>query len=58
MIPIFSAHGTDGTDQPKVVQEVLADLKISFEEILKCDKVRTYNLDPTPRLIFGLVNVN
>ena len=31
---------------------------ISFEEILKCDKVETYNLDPTPRLIFGLVNVN
>ena len=27
MIQIFSAHGTDGTDQPKVVQEVLADLK-------------------------------
>ena len=34
MIQIFSAHGrtgrTDGTDQPKVVQEVLADLKKTF----------------------------
>ena len=31
MIQIFSAHGTDGTDQPKVVQEVLADLKMVVE---------------------------
>ena len=28
MIHIFIADGTDGTNQPKVVQEVLADLKI------------------------------
>ena len=28
MIQIFVADGTDGRDQPKVVQEVLADLKI------------------------------
>ena len=27
MIQIFLADGTNGTDQPKVVQEVLADLK-------------------------------
>ena len=30
MIQIFSADGRDGTDQPKVVQEVLADLKMTI----------------------------
>ena len=35
MIPIFSAHGTDGTDQPKVVQEVLANLKILYNHFVR-----------------------
>ena len=30
VIQIFLAHGRDGRDQPKVVQEVLADLKSLF----------------------------
>ena len=40
MIQIFLAgrDGTDGTDQPKVVQEVLADLKRSLDRISRCKK--------------------
>ena len=33
MIQIFVADGTDGRDQPKVVQEVLADLKTNINVI-------------------------
>ena len=36
MIQIFSAHGRDGrTDQPKVVQENLADLKTKVTTVIK-----------------------
>ena len=38
VIQIFLAHGMDGRDQPKVVQEVLADLKIGGETSL----IRTF----------------
>ena len=54
MIQIFSADGTDGWDQPKVVQEVLADLKRTvfypspndFDDIDICLSGRTLNFFP------------
>ena len=53
MIQIFSADGRDGTDQPKVVQEVLADQKndsIIIYDFLIDTNYKSSNLGQLPAL--------